>query len=90
MTVHRNEELQEKLWEMSIRAVKGHLSPEVLEKYGLARASRGPSPHGHAQASRTATHKTEDCELLLKSGEDDDETEREDGETNAQQQTFYA
>ena len=92
MSVYRNEQLQERLWEISIRAVKQHLSSEALEKYGSAQASRGHSPHRQA-SSRTETHKTEDCELLLKSEEDEDETEREEGEDaeiNAQQQTFYA
>jgi len=70
--------------------VKQHLSPEALEKYGSAQASRGHSPHRQA-SSRTETHKTEDCELLLKSEGDETETEEgEDAETNAQQQTFYA
>ena len=31
----RNESSQEQLWEMSIDAVKDHLSPEVLERYKL-------------------------------------------------------
>lgn len=31
---HRNEKLQEELWEISVSIVKDFLSPEVLEKYG--------------------------------------------------------
>ena len=31
---HRNNKLQEELWEISVSIVKDFLSPEVLEKYG--------------------------------------------------------
>lgn len=32
--LHRNKQIQEQLWEISVNIVKDFLSPEVLEKYG--------------------------------------------------------
>ena len=34
---NRNEQYQEELWDISIKAIRQYLSPEVLEKYGAAR-----------------------------------------------------
>ena len=47
----RDEQLQEQLWEISIEAVREHLSPGILEQYGSAHGiqtdqsatSEGPS-----------------------------------------------
>ena len=45
----RDEQLQEQLWEISVKAVREHLSPEILEQYGSAHKtnqsakSEGPS-----------------------------------------------
>ena len=65
--IYRNEENQERLWEISVSAVKEHLSPETLHKYGTAQVAQSSSLRRARRHSFTPRRKPEDREKLIDS-----------------------
>ena len=64
--LYRNEDLQEQLWEMSMRDVEKYLSPESRHTYGTTQQVplRANSPMTHKHSFRFR-HKLEDCQQLI-------------------------
>ncbi len=52
----RNEAYQEELWRRSVEALREHLSPEILDKYG---ALLSPSPAENTPATAVITEAAE-------------------------------
>ena len=69
MYKHRNEELQEQLWAISIRDVRQHLSPETMERFGGSGqslpADAATRTRRHSFRSTSVRVKSEDRERLI-------------------------
>ncbi len=59
----RNEAYQEELWRRSVEALREHLSPEILDKYG---ALLSPSPAENTPVITEATEASGDDDVEVK------------------------
>ena len=82
VSVHRNEDLQEQLWTISMKDVKEYLSPETWHRYSATtQTPRAGSLHRTGRHSfRSNRHKPEDCEKLI-GGSQESMQEAEDSNT---------